>query len=418
MEAMRRTRAACIAALVPLVTACNGAASHTPPPPSARVLTIYSDLPMRGPQLNETQAMVQAIRLVLGDDQDSVGDFRIRYVERDDSTAQSGRWDPATCRANARSYARDRSAVAVIGTFDSGCTEIELPILNRAGLVLVSPVNTATGLTLAAGPGEPDRYYPTGRRTLLRLAPPDLLQADAAVALARADGRHRLFVVSDGRPWGQAIADRAQRIAEAAGLPVVQRVRSVPHLPRAVPCAVRKGDRQLWRAIHASGADAVLFAGTMADDPVGFVCAERPTLGDAADSIHVIGTSRLYQDGFVVGAGTAADGVSVLFGALPTDRLAGKGSSFADEYSRRFGPPRTYTASAAEAAGVLLAAIGRSDGSRASVADEVMNTRFYNGLLGRWSVQPNGDITLRRFGVFTVGGGRFQFDRVLDVSSQ
>jgi branched-chain amino acid transport system substrate-binding protein len=399
-----------------LLAGCSGSSStRTSPPPTARTLTIYSDLPMRTPELTETQAMVQAIRLVLDDSQDAVGDFRIRYVDRDDASPATGRWDPALCRANAQSYAADPSAVGVIGTYDSGCTEVELPILNRAGIVMVSPVNTYDGLTQAAGPGEPARFYPTGRRTLARLAAPDSVQAGAAVKLAQQDDAKKLFVVSDGRPWGEALADRVVRIAVAQGLPVARRTRVVAARPEHAPCVVRRRDRELWRTIRASGADAVFFAGTMGDDPASFWCAERPVLGDAADDVHLIGADALYQDGFLVGAGRAAEGTSVLFGAVPPDQLAGKGADFVDEYTKRFGQPQTYTAYAAEAAGVLLAAIARSDGTRASVADEVMHTRFYNGLLGRWSLDPNGDTDLRRYAVMTVGGGRFGFDRVLGL---
>src|SRR5262249_21433439 len=163
-----------------------------------------------------------------------------------------------------------------------------------------------------------------GERTLVRLAPADMLQGDAAVELARDGDARKLFVVSDGRPWGEAIGDRAQRVAEGVGLPVARRVRAVAPGPRETPCPARHADRELWRSIRAAGADAVFFAGTLADDPVGFVCAERATLGDDADGIQLIGSDRLYQDAFVVGAGKAAEGVSVLFGAIPADRLASK----------------------------------------------------------------------------------------------
>ena len=65
--------------------------------------------------------------------------------------------------------------IGVIGTFNSGCAEIEIPILNRAPdgpLGMVSPANTYVGLT-HSGPGtaagEPDKYYPNGKRNYIRM---------------------------------------------------------------------------------------------------------------------------------------------------------------------------------------------------------------------------------------------------------
>ena len=38
----------------------------------------------------------------------------------------------AKCAANARLYARNKSVIGVLGTFNSGCAKIEVPIMNRA----------------------------------------------------------------------------------------------------------------------------------------------------------------------------------------------------------------------------------------------------------------------------------------------
>ena len=42
---------------------------------------------------------------------------------------------------------------------------------------------------------------------------------------------------------------------------------------------------------------------------------------------------------------------------------------------------------------MLLDAIERSDGSRASVIEEVFNTEVENGLIGSFSLNENGDLT-------------------------
>ena len=68
-------------------------------------------------------------------------------------------------QSNASAYAADKTVLGVIGTFNSGCAKLEVPIGNRARpgpLGWVSPSNTAVGLTvsgLGANPGEPKIYF-------------------------------------------------------------------------------------------------------------------------------------------------------------------------------------------------------------------------------------------------------------------
>ena len=50
----------------------------------------------------------------------------------DDATAQAAKWDPDKCSQNANAYAQNKSVIAVIGTFNSGCAAIEIPVLNQA----------------------------------------------------------------------------------------------------------------------------------------------------------------------------------------------------------------------------------------------------------------------------------------------
>ena len=60
------------------------------------------------------------------------GTFTVGYQSCDDATAQQGGWATEKCTANARAYANDRSVLGVLGTFNSGCAKLEIPILNRA----------------------------------------------------------------------------------------------------------------------------------------------------------------------------------------------------------------------------------------------------------------------------------------------
>ena len=95
------------------------------------------------------------------------------------------------CAANAGAYAQAEDLVAVIGPWSSYCSEIEIPITNRAPggpLAMISPTNTDPGLTRASSDndeGEPEVHYPTGIRNFVRLAPGDDLQGAAHAVVAK-----------------------------------------------------------------------------------------------------------------------------------------------------------------------------------------------------------------------------------------
>src|SRR3954452_12452741 len=115
---------------------------------------IASDLPLQGSSRTQTEEMVQAIKFQLKSEGFKAGNTTVGYQSCDDSTAQAGKWDSGKCSANANNYAGNKTVVGVIGTFNSGCAEIEIPILNRAAngpVGMVSPANTYVGLT-HAGP--------------------------------------------------------------------------------------------------------------------------------------------------------------------------------------------------------------------------------------------------------------------------
>ena len=140
---------------------------------------IASDLPLQGSSRTQTLQMTAAIRQVLGDAGWAAGDINVGYQSCDDSTAQAGKWDPGKCSQNANSYAENASVVGVIGTFNSGCAAIIIPVLNQApggGVAMLSPANTYVCLT-EGGPGcaddEPDKYYPAGTRNYTRVVAND-----------------------------------------------------------------------------------------------------------------------------------------------------------------------------------------------------------------------------------------------------
>ena len=125
--------------------------------------------------------------------------------------------------ANARKAAQDDSAIAYLGEFNSGASANSIPIINEAGILQVSPSNTAFGLTkggTGAEPGEPDKYYPTGKRTYGRVVPIDTIQGAARPPYMKDEGVKSVYILDDKEVYGQGVATNTEAAAEEAGLKI------------------------------------------------------------------------------------------------------------------------------------------------------------------------------------------------------
>ena len=126
---------------------------------------LASDFPLQGSSRTQTIQIVEAIRYLLEKQNFKAGDHNVAYQSCDDATAQAGKWDSGKCSTNAQAYAGNEKVVAVIGTFNSGCAAIEIPVLNQApggGVAMISPANTYVCLT-EGGPAamQPSRISTT-----------------------------------------------------------------------------------------------------------------------------------------------------------------------------------------------------------------------------------------------------------------
>jgi len=352
---------------------------------------VVADLPLQGGVRLSTQQMTQAIAFVLRERGFRAGRFKVAYQLCDDSIASTGLYDEAKCAANARAYADNRDVVGVIGTVNSPCSVAALPELNRAPdgpLAMVSPLNSFVGLTRAGPdvpPALPASLYPTGVRNFARVYPTDDLEGAALALFARNRGRSAVFVLDDGDPgYGALQATAFETAAQRLGLTIAGRE---SWDPRA------RDYSDIARRVAAAGATAV-FVGGLVDTNAGGVVRElRARLGDRAD---VLGPSGLTPVSLLVrSSDRAALGMYLSLAGVVTEGLPPAGRRWA----KRFGetqsgvPVEPSAVYAAQATEVLLDAIARSDGTRASVVRELFATRVTDGLLGSFGFDANGDIS-------------------------
>jgi branched-chain amino acid transport system substrate-binding protein len=144
-------------------------------------LTVYSSLPLQGPSGPSSQQIVNGEKLALSEVGGRIGPFKISYLSMDDSNTSTGEWNPGITATNAKTAAEDTTTIAYLGDYNSGATAVSLPLINASGILQISPASPYVGLTssLDAGQDEPERFYPSGKRTFGRLQPGDPAQAEA-----------------------------------------------------------------------------------------------------------------------------------------------------------------------------------------------------------------------------------------------
>jgi branched-chain amino acid transport system substrate-binding protein len=353
--------------------------------------------------------MVQAIEYTLRLHHFRAGKYRVAYQSCDDSTVQTGLWNEGKCQANAHSMVATPSVVGVVGTLNSGCAAVELPIMTGANppLAMISPANSYPGLTkhsVGSGPDEPGKYYPTGNRAYARDYPTDDIQATAAVTVMKSLGVRRPVVLIDDPHAGyqQLLATEFVAAARKAGMTVAQPVAT----PRAAADA-----RSFVHASVPIGADAVFYAST--GPSVGSVQAIRRSRA-VLIALHALpGKLAVFApDGFVIqpglrswaGAGASGTYITGAYVTDPNHQLPAAGREFVRDFSATQ-PGRvanTFTPYAAQATEVLLAAIAASDGTRGGVARQLLKVRVHDGILGSFGFDRNGDITPTLMPVFRV----------------
>lgn len=376
----------------------------------AAQMLIVADLPLTGDVQSQGLPMSQAIIYALRSHDFRAGRYRLAFQACDDIDPATGNPDPASCRAHAQVYARTPSVIGMVGPFTSLCAVNQLAILNRAGpLAVVSPSNSRPGLT-HGGPGEaadePAFYRPTGIVSYARVIPADDLQGIAGAALAETFGLHRVFVYRSSwftRDYPAVVGDAFAIAAGECGIHVIGLA-----TPRPLQTA------SVVAQLKASGADGIFVSGgTQLAPPRGGPNPDLQSFLAAAErampGITLIGDAGLGTPPIPQGIHIAAEGVFDPAAQLPP---AGVRFVHAFALTQPGGQVSAYSANAAQAAEVLLAAVARSSGTRASVTRELLKVKVIDGILGSFGFDRNGDMTTNLIPILHNG----QLSEVLQVN--
>ncbi len=384
-----------------LLAACQGGGQQT--------VRVYVSLPLKGPSPNTTsmgESIKRGIELAFEETDNQVGKIQIELQVLDDGN-DTGQWQADKESENAQKAAADEQAVAYIGPYNSGAARVSIPILNRAGILQISPSATWPGLTMPGfAQGEPGIFYPTGKRTFFRMVPTDEKQGPAAALWARSLGLRTFYVLDDGEAYGVGVASLFSNYAQQIGMYEVGR-RTIDKTATDY--------RSVLEAVKQADPDLVYFGGTVANGAPRLLQQMRELGIDA----KVMGADALVDQNLIDVAGAAADGLYATFIGIPPDQLTTDvGKKFYESYkaNNKGEEPSVFSQYGYDAARAIIEALKKAPTiDRAGVLAALQATSSLDGTTGAYTFDRSGDTSLRWVSALMVENGSFKFVQRLTV---
>jgi branched-chain amino acid transport system substrate-binding protein len=377
-------------------------------------LTIYSSLPLQGTSRGQSQAVINGEKLALDEAGNKVGKFSIKYVSLDDSTAQNpGTADEGKTAQNARQAIRDKTTIFYLGEFNSGGTKVSLPILNKAGIPQISPSNTYIGLTTdepGSEPGEPDKYYPTGKRTYARVVPRDKVQGAALVTVMKEDGCKTVTLWNDKSTYGAGLARNIKQSAEAAGLTIENEEGTDKNSPN-------------YRSIASKiKSDCFVFSGVTGENGVQVF----KDVAKAAPDAKLYGPDGVTEESF---SNPKKGGIPASVGARTKTTVATLGvkdlpaaAPVLERYKKKYktdtvDPYGIYGYETMALALDVLKRAGDKANDRAEVVKQLFATKDRQSVLGTYSIDANGDTSLTDYGLYVIKDGIPTYSKKIEAAA-
>ena len=414
---MRRITAIAALAAIALAAGCSSNSSSSGGSSTnssgGTTVDIYSSLPLQGASSAQTGPMVNGIKLALDEAGGKAGQWTVNYQSLDDSTAAAGKWDPGQTAANARKVATDPKAVFYIGEFNSGASEVSVPILNQGGIPQVSPANTYVGLTTnlpGSAPGEPQKYYPTGKRTYLRIVPIDSIQAAADLMAMKQAGCTKVAVANDKEAYGGGLATLLEKEKGFYGVTIVSNTGIDPTSPNF---------RSYASTIQGQGADCFFFAGIVSNGAVQIT----KDVHSAIPTAKVFGGDGVCTDSYT---NASKGGVPAAIYPLTECTVATRdlaaypgGKTFLAAYKAKYGvsdpdPYAIYGYETMKLALDTIKGLGAQGDSKSAVLNALFSMKADPSVLGTFGFNSSGDTTLKSYGLYKVGSnGELLFDQTI-----
>jgi branched-chain amino acid transport system substrate-binding protein len=358
---------------------------------------------------SDTMPLQRAVNLAVMQNQRLGNGYQLQVSNYHDRAGDSG---PASGANNVQQIAQNSCMMGMVGPYTSAVAAAEMPIAASAGLAMISPTDTYSGLTLrnfATLDGYNfDQLHPPGKPlTYFRIAPTQVSEGvvDANFTFQTLEARSA-YVVSDRTPYGEELVAGFTQGFEVKGGTIVG---------DSIPNGNASAIANLAARIAATNPEAVFYGG-YEESGAGLLKAQLAQRGYTGP---FVGGDRIVLDPpFVTQAGAdAANGAFATDSALDLGySTSGVAAQFIRAYSARY-PGEGYltpgTAEAYDAAMVLITAIKQlihagQPVTRAAVLDQVRNIQ-YAGLIGPISFDEHGDIVHGVFTMYKVQAGQWVY---------
>lgn len=363
---------------------------------SGKVAKIGAIVPLSGDLAAVGAGIRNSVELAIrqANDRNVVPGWRLQIDARDDEAKADVGARQATALAS------DRAVVGVVGTYNSSVAQQTIPILDRAGIVQVSPANTNDTLTR----GENFRTSPTRpHQNYFRTATLDSLQGGFAADYVRENGIETAVLIHDKKTYGQGLVEAFRARFERNGGRVLGDVETVT-----------PGDKDfsgVLSKIRPRNAQLIFYGGEYPEASLISSQAKQQGL-----RVPLMGGDGIVDKTYTQVAGAAAEndlGTSV--GAPPEQLASARG--FIDAYNAAgFRDAHSaYGALAYDAANAIINAFAKAVAGKDAVDEQLrraviteVGATDLDGASGKVRFDQYGDTVTRTLTVYRVTGGEWK----------
>ena len=297
---------------------------------------------------------------------------------------------PEGGQAAAQKIAADKSIVGVIGTNCSSAAKNAAPIISQAGMVMISPSNTAPYLT------DPATHSPGYFRT----AHNDKVQGRVAAEFAyNVLGVRKAATIHDGSIYAEQLANVFAEVFKELGGEVVAQE------------AVNVGDtdmRPVLTTIAAAGPDLIYYPIFIAE---GALITRQAKEVSGLEDVILMGADGMFSPDFMEAAGDAAVGAYLT--SPDFTAFAGGYKEFLRKHEEKYGekPLSAFHAHAYDGTMLLFYAISQvavedAEGTlyipRQALRDALASVKNFQGLTGNLNCDVNGDCADPHIAVYQI----------------
>ena len=358
-----------------------------------KALKLATEFPVSGADATDTIPAQNGVDLAVQQNANLGSGYTLSVVHKDDEGPNGA--DPSIGASNVQALIDDSQVMGIVGPFNSGVAAAEIPKVEAAQIVEISPTNTNPGLTLQQYAAQYSinfsQLHPAGSKEYyFRVCANDVAQgkADAEIALSPQVHAKTAFIVDDNTPYGKGLADFFTTNFKAGGGTTVGTRTSISQAQIA-------NLGSLATTIKSANPDIVFYGGVTSQGGPEL----KVVLSQIGYTGFMVGGDGIADDpGFIQTAGRAAVGTIGTVAAPDTSSLTSSAAqTFVSQYKAAFPSAALlpYSAQSYDAAMMEITAIKNliSSGktvTRSAIRDQIAS-ETYSGVTGSISFDANGD---------------------------